>query len=190
MSKPAQDPVPSPPNASLKLVLRLIDRLNEHVGQLASFLILIATFQICYELVLRYVMNRPTTWGLEMTLYLCSTTYVMSGGYAERFNAHIRVDIFYSRWSRRTQAQFDLLITGSLFFFFCGVLVWHSAVWFWESVSEGLTSGTIWDPPLWPMRLVIVLGSVALLIAGIGKSLRDLAAVTYPSAFPDHPNQR
>jgi TRAP-type mannitol/chloroaromatic compound transport system permease small subunit len=163
------------PKASARLTLPdVIDRISEWEGKLFSFLLVIATFQICYELILRYVLNAPTTWGLEITIYLCSTTYVMSGAYAERFRAHIRVDLFYNRWRPRTQALFDLVLTDVLFFFFCGVLVWQSGVWFWEAATQGLTSGTIWDPPIWPMRLVIVVGACFLLLAGVGKFLRDL----------------
>jgi TRAP-type mannitol/chloroaromatic compound transport system permease small subunit len=61
--------------------------------------------------------------------------------------------------------------------FFCIVLTWQSAVWFWEAVSQGLTSGTIWDPPIWPMRLVILMGAFFLFLAAFGKSVRDLLLV-------------
>jgi TRAP-type mannitol/chloroaromatic compound transport system permease small subunit len=101
----------------------------------------------------------------------------MSGAYAERYNAHIKVDIFYNRWSPRTRALFDLIVTDTLLMFFCIVLTWQSAVWFWEAVSQGLTSGTIWDPPIWPMRLVILMGAFFLLLAAFGKSVRDLLLV-------------
>ena len=158
-------------------LLRTIDKISEWEGKIVSFLIVAATIQVCFELVLRYVFNAPTTWGLEMTLYLCSTTYVMSGAYAERYNAHIKVDIFYNRWRPQTQAFFDLFVTDTLLMFFCIVLAWQSAVWFWEAVSQGLTSGTIWDPPIWPMRLVILVGAVFLLLAAFGKSVRDLLLV-------------
>jgi TRAP-type mannitol/chloroaromatic compound transport system permease small subunit len=154
-------------------LLRVIDGMSEWMGKVFSFLIVVATFQVCYELIRRYFFNSPTTWGLEMTLYLCSTTYVMSGAYAERFDAHIKVDIFYNRWSKRTQGIFDLIVTDVLLFFFCGLLVWHSAAWFLEAAMQGLTSGTIWDPPIWPMRLVILVGALGLLIAAIGKFVRD-----------------
>jgi TRAP-type mannitol/chloroaromatic compound transport system permease small subunit len=98
---------------------------------------------------------------------------MMSGAYAERYNAHIKVDIFYNRWRPRTRALFDLIVTDTLLMFFCIVLTWQSAVWFWEAMSQGLTSGTIWDPPIWPMRLVILVGAIFLLLAAFGKSVRD-----------------
>ena len=160
-------------HSRVSAILRGIDRISEWEGKIFAFLIVVATIQVCFELILRYVFNAPTTWGLEMTLYLCSTTYVMSGAYAERYNAHIKVDIFYNRWRPRTRAFFDLMVTDTLLLFFCAVLTWQSALWFWEAVSQGLTSGTIWDPPIWPMRLVILIGAFFLSLAAFGKSVRD-----------------
>jgi TRAP-type mannitol/chloroaromatic compound transport system permease small subunit len=163
---------------SIAGVLKAIDGLSEWSGKITSILILAATVQVCYELILRYVFNAPTTWGLEMTLYLCSTTYVISGAYATLYDAHIRVDIFYNRWTRRTRSFFDLVITGFLFYFFTGVLVWQSALWFWEAYADKLTSGTIWDPPIWPMRLIIFVGAVLLMLSGVAKSIREILIIT------------
>jgi len=159
--------------------LRTIDRISEWEGKIFSFFIVVATLQVCYELVLRYVFNSPTTWGLELTLYLCSTTYVMSGAYAERLDAHIKVDLFYNRWSTLTRTVVDLFLTDTLLLIFCGVLVWYGGSWFWEAVTQHLTSGTIWDPPIWPMRLVILVGAVFLSLSAVGKFVRDLFMVIY-----------
>jgi TRAP-type mannitol/chloroaromatic compound transport system permease small subunit len=177
MSHPGNFGASAPQRSKLTAILHGIDRLSESEGKIFSFLIVVATIQVCFELILRYFFNAPTTWGLEMTLYLCSTTYVMSGAYAERYNAHIRVDIFYNRWRPRTRALFDLMVTDTLMLFFCAVLTWQSALWFWEAVIQGLTSGTIWDPPIWPMRLVILIGAIFLFLAAFAKSMRDLVRV-------------
>jgi TRAP-type mannitol/chloroaromatic compound transport system permease small subunit len=154
--------------------LHFVQKICEREGEIFSFLLVVATLQVCYELVLRYVFNAPTVWGLELTLYLCSTTYIMAGAYAGRFDAHIKIDVFYSRWSPRTQALLDLFLANVLFFVFCGLLVWHSGAWLWEAISQNLTSGTIWDPPIWPMRLVIFVGSCFLLLSGIGRFISDI----------------
>lgn len=151
-----------------------LDLLIQWQGRIVSLLILIATLQICYELIMRYLFNSPTVWGLELTVYLCGTTYVMAGAYAQRYGAHIRVDVFYNNWPPRTRAWFDLLVADMFLFFFSGMLLWHGSFWFWESVTQGLTSGTIWDPIIWPMRLVIVLGALMLFLSGIPKFIRDL----------------
>ena len=177
MSHPNNVQASSTKSSKITAMLQFIDRVSDWEGKIFSFLIVVATIQVCFELILRYVLNAPTTWGLELTLYLCSTTYVMSGAYAERYDAHIKVDLFYNRWSPRTRAFFDLIVTDSLLMFFCIVLTWQSVDWFWEAVSQGLTSGTIWDPPIWPMRLVILTGAFFLLLAAFGKTVRDLLLV-------------
>ena len=156
----------------MNLFLSLIDKISEWEGKSLSLLFVVATLQVCFELVLRYVFNAPTTWGLEMTIYLCAVTYVMGGAYA--FNSHIQVDLFYMRWSPKTRAVVDLFVTDLLFFFFCGVLVWLSGAWAWNAFTKGLTSGTIWDPPIWPMKSVLFFGSLLLLLQGVCKFLRDL----------------
>jgi TRAP-type mannitol/chloroaromatic compound transport system permease small subunit len=161
----------------LKKIADKLDLVVEWQGKAASFLIVIATLQICFELVLRYFFNAPTTWGLELTVYLCGVTYLMSGAFAERYGAHIRVDIFYNNWSPRTRACFDLLVADMFLFFFSGVLLWFGILWFLEAKAQSLTSGTIWDPVIWPMRLMIVWGAFSLLISGIPKFLRDFAYV-------------
>lgn len=157
--------------------LKIIDLISEYEGKVASYLILAATLQICYELTLRYVFRAPTVWGLDMTIYLCGTTYIMSGAYADRYDAHIRVDVFYSRWKKRTKAIVDLFVTDMLFVFFSSVLAWQAYLWFMESWNEKITAGTQWDPPIWPMRFILLLGGVFLTLSAIGRTLKDAQTV-------------
>jgi len=100
MSHPGNFEASTAKPSRITAILQGIDKISDWEGKIFSFLIVVATIQVCFELILRYVFNAPTTWGLEMTLYLCSTTYVMSGAYAERYNAHIKVDIFYIAGAR------------------------------------------------------------------------------------------
>ena len=80
----------------VKGIVSAIDKISEMEGKLASYLLVLVTFQICLELLLRYVFRMPTIWGLELSVYLCGVTYIMSGAYADRYDVHIRVDIFYT----------------------------------------------------------------------------------------------
>ncbi|GAB4255686.1 MAG: TRAP transporter small permease subunit [Deferrisomatales bacterium] len=153
---------------------RVIDQINEWQGRIFSGLLIIATLQVCYELVMRYFFNAPTTWGLEMTIYLCSATYVMAGAYAHKHNAHLKVDLLHGRLSKRTMARIDVFVSQPIFFFFALVLVWQSGAWTLESVERGTTSGTLWDPPIWPMRLSVFVAACLLLLQGVANLTRDL----------------
>lgn len=157
----------------MEKILGVIDRVSEYQGKLFSFLLVVATLQISYELTLRYVFNAPTDWGLELTEFFCAATYVMGGAFAYLSDDHIKVDLFYLNWSRRTKAVMDVCVSHLVFFFFMGILVWQSGIWLVEAIGRGETTGSVWDPPVWPMRLVLFLGSLTLLLQGIAKFIRD-----------------
>jgi TRAP-type mannitol/chloroaromatic compound transport system permease small subunit len=152
--------------------LSVIDRISEWTGKLFSYLLLVATAVVVYEVVRRYVFNAPSTFGLELTIYLCAITYLIGGAYALLYDAHVKVDLFYLRWSPRVRAIMDLVMSP---FFYIGVcaIVYVGAMWTARAIAGGVTSGSTWDPDIWPMRLVIALGAFLLLMQGIAKSIRD-----------------
>jgi len=158
----------------MEKLVSAIDHVSEYQGKIFSVLLVVVTVQVCYEVARRYLFGAPTTWALEFTEFLCAVMYVMGGAYASVENAHIKVDVFYSKWSPKTRALVDLFVTDLVFFFFCGVLVWQSAVWAWEAITTGITTGSMWDPPVWPLRGLLFLGSLTLFLQGVAKFIRDI----------------
>lgn len=161
----------------MKSFLSVIDSMNEWSGKIFSFLVLAAALVVVHEVVMRYVFNAPTVWGLDLTVFLCGATYVMAGAYAHYHNAHVKIEALYGRWTPRTRAMVDLLVTAPLFFGFCGVLAWVGTEWTWKAVVGGTTYYTEWHVPLWPMRLIITLAAFLLLLQGLAKFIRDLATI-------------
>jgi TRAP-type mannitol/chloroaromatic compound transport system permease small subunit len=148
-----------------------------YISRVLSIIVLIASVQVFIELVLRYFFNSPTSWGLELSTFLCGATYILSGGYASLIDAHIRIDLLYSRLSKRGIALLDLIFTYPLLMATLGLITWKSYSWTVEALSNKITSGTAWDPPLWPMRLTLLFGIFVLLCAeiiNIKKRIRDI----------------
>ena len=83
------------------------------------------------------------------------------------------MDLVFLSFSNRKKAIFDL-ITFSLFFFYFGTIVFYG----WQDWYTGLIhnehSRSVWRPVLWPFKLAIPVGVSLLLLAGIGKYIRDL----------------
>ena len=44
----------------------------------------------------------------------------------------------------------------------------------WASIQQGETTGTPWNPPIWPVKLAIPLAGLLLLLQGVANLLRDL----------------
>ncbi len=135
-------------------------------------MVVAATLVVVHGVVMRYVFNAPTIWSLELTIYLCAATYLMGGAYAHLYNFHVKVDIFYERWTPRVRAIIDLA-TALFFFIGVGVMLWMGAEWTAKAIIKGATSGSIWEPIIWPVRMLIPLGSFLLILQGLAKFIRD-----------------
>jgi TRAP-type mannitol/chloroaromatic compound transport system permease small subunit len=88
----------------LKKFLVAVDKTNIFIGKMMVGLTLLCVFVITFEVVMRYVFNRPTNWGHETMTLLFAIQYMFVAGYCHYHRAHVRVDVFYSTRKRRTRA--------------------------------------------------------------------------------------
>jgi len=163
-------------HGAVNAVLNVIDRISEWTGKVFSLLLLVATAVVIYEVARRYIFNAPSTFGLELTIYLCAMTYMVGGAYALVYDSHVKVDVLYMRWSPRTRALMDLIFSPIFFIGVC-MMVYVGAMWTVKAIAGGVTSGSTWDPDIWPMRMMIAFGAFLLLLQGIAKSIRDFRKV-------------
>ncbi len=154
-------------------LLQWIDRFNDRAGKVISFLVPIMIAVLCYEVVMRYAFNAPTFWGHETTQHLFGGYAVLIGGYALRHRAHVTVDVFYRRWSPRLQASVDS-VTWLMFCLFCGLLLWHGGDAAIISTIRQDRTATWWSPPLWPLKLTILIGAFLICLQGLSVYLRKV----------------
>lgn len=156
----------------LEFALGLIDKLNDKVGKGIMFLIAALTLMVVFSVVMRYGLNLPTKWSFEAIGFVCGTYIILAGGYAILHHSHVNVDILYSRFSPRVKAIIDV-ITAVVFFLFAVVLVWQGGQYAWHSVELQQTTGSPWNPPVYPVKIMIPIGASLLLLQGIAKFIRD-----------------
>ncbi len=158
---------------ALNHFLHLIDWTNAQVGKILSYFMLLVFGLMMMEVVRRYVFNAPTVWAGELTQMLFGAYVILCGGYILASGGHVNVDILYSRLSRRTQAILDI-ITAVLFFLFCLMLVVNGGSLAWESLSTFERSQSAWNPPIYPIKVMIPVGAGLLLLQGVAKLIRDI----------------
>ena len=61
-----------------------------------------------------------------------------------------------------------------LFAIYIGVLFWMGAEFALDSVLEGERSGSAWNPPIYPVKLVIPLGVLLMLLQGLAQLVHDV----------------
>lgn len=158
----------------LRGILTFIDELGERTAKLFSYAILIVIGLETVEVIRRYILHRPTHWSWEAAAILAGTGYLIGGAWVLRDSKHVRTDIFYGRFSKKTQAIVDIVMFLCIFFVFVGVLSWKTTTAAIHSVSIGERTFTMWGPPLYPLKIVIALSFVLLALQGIAKLIRDL----------------
>lgn len=155
--------------------IRLIERISGWSGEFVAYWSLIAVFVYYYEVIARYVFNSPTNWAHESMFLLFGMQYLLSGAYAYREDAHVRVDVIYEKLSIRTRAIIDV-ITSFFFFVFTATLLVTGYLFTRDSVGVWEVSFTEWGIQYWPVKITIVIGAFLLLLQGVAKLMRD---VTY-----------
>ena len=139
---------------------RLIDRFALFIGRVTMIMIISMTAVMLYEVFLRYVVEAPTLWANELTLWIAGFVFLCSGLYAMQQRCHIRIFLLYDAVPRWMQHTFDvisvLMLVVFAFFLVYGSFYQVFVIKFykWEMF------GTAFDPPipatLQPMVLIIV----------------------------------
>ena len=159
-------------------VLEFIDALNDWVGRVISYGILLMFLLVLSEVVRRYFFNAPTVWGTELTQLTFGVYVILSGGHILRWGGHVNVDILYGHFSSKVKNIIDI-ITFLLFFLFCGMMVLYGGSLAWESISIWEHSNSAWGPPIYPVKLMIPVGALLLLLQGFAKLIRDILTLVY-----------
>jgi TRAP-type mannitol/chloroaromatic compound transport system permease small subunit len=79
----------------------------------------------------------------------------------------------YAKLSKRGQNILDI-ITFPFFILYIASMTWVGYKFALESILIRESSGTPWDPPIYPIKIIFVIGTAMLLAQGIAKFLRDL----------------
>ncbi len=173
----------------LLALARAIDRLNETVGRLVLWLVLLAVLVSAGNAIARYGFNMSSNAWLEIQWYLFSAIILLGAGYTLRHNGHVRVDVLYGRFPPRVQAGVDLV--GSLLFLvpFAALMAWLSWAGFAESYAIGETSADAGGLSRWPIKLAIPLGFGLLGLQGIAEAIKRLAFLAGRGELPEaHPH--
>ncbi len=151
----------------------LVGKTNQFAGTFVAYWSVIAVVVYYYEVIARYVFNSPTNWAHEGMFLMFGAQYLIAGGFCLRENAHVRVDVFYANFSKRTKAKVDI-VTSMFFFIFLLSLLVSGWTFFMDSFSVREVSFTEWGIQYYPAKLSISLGALLLLLQGFARLLNDI----------------
>jgi TRAP-type mannitol/chloroaromatic compound transport system permease small subunit len=158
-----------------------IDRISSKAGEYVAYWAVISVFAYYYEVTARFVFNSPTNWVHESMFLMFGMQYMLSGAYAYREDQHVRVDVFYSKFSVRGKAIADI-ISSVFFFIFTLTMLWTGWRFAADAVANHETSFTEWGIQYWPVKLTIPIGAALIVLQGLSKLIKDVMILTHRKA--------
>lgn len=157
----------------MRKILAFIDAMSTWTGRIVSVLSMLVAVVITYEIVSRELFRQPTVWAAEFTVFACGLVYLLGGAWTLQQDAHVRVDILHNWFSPRTRALVDCLTFFAFLLYIC-VMIWATSKYAYDSCCLLETTMTPWNPPLWPMKIAMLVALVMLLLQQIARFIRDL----------------
>jgi TRAP-type mannitol/chloroaromatic compound transport system permease small subunit len=150
-----------------------IDQLSKTIGHAFAWCIVILTLGTCYEVVVRYVFDNPTSWAFDMSYIMYGAVFYMAGAYTLSRGGHVRADMFYRLLSPKRQAAIELVLY--ILFFFPGILALVVAGGAYGFESMRLREVSVNSPagvPIWPLKMMIQFGAALIALQGFAEVLR------------------
>ena len=157
----------------MQKTLLFVDKISTWVGHAFSFLIVVLTLHVTWEVFSRYVLDAPRAWAFDAMIMLYGTMFMMAGAYTLAKNGHVRGDVLYGFFQPRTQATIDLVLY--IVFFLPGVIALTYAGYFYAAESWKINEHstiTYEGPPIYPFKTAIPLAGAILLAQGIVEIIR------------------
>lgn len=162
---------------------RAIDWVNERVGGLTAWLVLICCLISAGNAISRYALSASSNAWLEIQWYLFSAIFLLCAGYTLLRNEHVRIDIVSSHLSRRTQLWIEI-VGGLLFLMPMAIIIgWLAWPVFVEAFERQEMSGNAGGLIRWPVKLLMPVGFALLTLQGVSELIKRVAYLS--GALPD-----
>lgn len=155
----------------MKAIIRIIDQLNEFTGRAVAWLTTALVLLYCYDVFMRYVFKVSRVWIGELEWHLFALIFLVGAAYAFKHDRHVRVDVFYTRFSAKGKAVVNLV--GILLFLipWCLVVMTTASRYALNSWTIGEGSPNPGGLPAWYMiKFAIVLGAFLLLLQALAEA--------------------
>ena len=153
----------------------LASRCNKLVGSIVAWLTLMMVLTTVTIVLLRYVFQAGNLIMLqEAVIYMHSACFLLACGWALGRDKHVRVDVFYRRWSPYRKAWVDAI--GTLIFllpvaFFILLSSLEYVGQSWQVKETSASPGGI--PALYLLKTLIPAMAVLLILQGIAELIRN-----------------
>jgi TRAP-type mannitol/chloroaromatic compound transport system permease small subunit len=154
---------------------RGIDYVNEKLGWIADWLVLLSCLISAGNAFSRYAFGISSNAWLEIQWYMFAALVMLGASYTLKRNEHVRVDIVYANVSTRRQIGIDIF--GFVLFMLPATVIMTYLSWpiFHNSWALGEVSSNAGGLLRWPVKIFLPIGFALLTLQGISELIKRIA---------------
>ncbi len=115
----------------MRKISYLIEKLTAFFGKIAGVLVVALTLLIVYDAGMRYLFHEGSVALQELEWHFYDLIFLLGLSYTLKHDKHVRVDIFYMRYSPKTKAVLNIISQIFLILPFVALVVYVS----WDFVA-------------------------------------------------------
>ena len=155
-----------------------IDNIHLRLCQLVSWFTVLMVLLSFLIVVLRYGFNLGWIAMQESVMYLHAMVFLLGAAHTLRVNEHVRVDIFYRRFSPVTQSWVNIL--GCILFLipvntFILWMSWDYVAGSWQLLERSQEAGGL--PLVFVLKTLLLVFAVSMNLQGIAELLRHVLLI-------------
>jgi TRAP-type mannitol/chloroaromatic compound transport system permease small subunit len=154
---------------------RVIDSINERLGKVAAWAIVVAILVSAINAIIRRIFGVSSNAWLELQWYLFGAVFMLCAAWTLKANEHIRIDILSNKLTKRGRDTIDLI--GHLFFLFpfVALMLYLAFPYFIGSYRSGEVSSNAGGLLIWPAKGLILLGFISLGFQWLSELIKRVA---------------
>jgi TRAP-type mannitol/chloroaromatic compound transport system permease small subunit len=158
----------------LRVIVDSIDAFTDYTGRILAWLSLAMAALTALIVFMRYGFNIGSIAAQEAVIYMHGALFMLGAAFTLKAGGHVRVDIFYQRFSARTQAWINSL--GGIIFLLplCAFILgisWNYVTESWAIREISAEAGGI--PGVFLLKSLVPLMAINLFCQGLAEVLRN-----------------
>lgn len=159
----------------MKRFVSIVETLSRICGLSSMLLIAASTLVVSQMVFIRYFLGASTVWQTEFVVYAMIASTFIGAPYVLLLKGHVSVDLLPTLLGGNGKRLLDVL-AAALSLAFCALLGWSGWHYFYEALSKGWTTDTVWALPLWIPLLPLPLGGGILCLQYIAEIYKNWTA--------------
>lgn len=167
-----------------RYLIQPIDCFSEISGRVIAWLTLAMAIVTVIVVFMRYLLGMNSIALQESVVYMHAAVFLLGSAYTLKHEGHVRVDIFYRRFSPVQKAWVDSLGAILLLLPMCGfllIITWSSVLTSWRIGEISPEPGGL--PAVFLLKSIMPLAAGTLALQGLAEVLRNLLCLMMPSLY-------